>query len=271
MSLVEILTDYTEETLTKVIHDSWNSLIYQFFGNNPNTLYKETSELKTIDNDIKIPLFNRIYHTNLLPENTEQKISEIIKHFDSRKLPFNWQVDPGDKPDDLASRLEKAGLERSEGPGMAVILEDLVEPKMPENFRWEKVDTLEKIREWSYLMCRAYGFPEFGWDVFVGAVMNVGLADDFPCYTGYYKEDPVATSTILYSDGVAGLFNVANLPEVRGKGIGSMISYVPFIDAIERGYKIGILHSSKMGYNVYKRLGFEEICKHGTYQWNPTE
>ena len=268
---MEILTDYTEETLTKVIHDSWNSLVYRFNGNNPDTFYKKTPELIIIDNNIRIPMFNRIYHTNLSSENTEQKISEIIKHFDSRKLPFNWQVDPGDKPDDLASRLEKAGLERSEGPGMAVILDDLVEPKMPENFRWEKVDTLEKLREWSYLMCRAYGMPEFGWDVFVGALMNMGLADDLPCYTGYYKEDPVATSTILYSDGVAGLFNVANLPEVRGKGIGSMISYVPFIDAIERGYKIGILHSSKMGYNVYKRLGFEEICKHGTYQWNPTE
>ncbi len=75
----------------------------------------------------------------------------------------------------------------------------------------------------------------------------------------------------MYSDGVAGLFNVANLPEVRGKGIGTMISYVPFIDTIERGYKIGILHSSKMGYNVYKRLGFEEICKLVRYQWNPIE
>jgi len=50
-----------------------------------------------------------------------------------------------------------------------------------------------------------------------------------------------------------------------------MISYVPFIDAVERGYKIGILHSTQMGYNMYKRLGFEEICKLVSYQWNPTE
>ena len=73
---MEILTDYTEETLTKVIHDSWNSLIYKFMGNNPNTLYKETSELKTIDKNIKVPMFNRIYNTNLLPENTEQKLPQ---------------------------------------------------------------------------------------------------------------------------------------------------------------------------------------------------
>jgi len=68
---------------------------------------------------------------------------------------------------------------------------------------------------------------------------------------------------------VAGLYNVATLPESRGKGIGSSISYVPFIDAKERGYEISILHSTRMGYGVYKQLGFEEICKLIRYQWNP--
>ena len=53
---MEILTDYAEETLTKVIHDSWNSMMYRSFGNNPDTFYKKTPELKIIDNNIKIPM-----------------------------------------------------------------------------------------------------------------------------------------------------------------------------------------------------------------------
>lgn len=269
--MVEILSDYSTSTLTKAIHDSWNTIIHKYFSNYPSTYYKETPQLKILDNKINIPMFNRIYHTNLDPEDAEQKISEIIKHFDSRKLRFTWQVDPGDKPDDLASRLEKAGLERSEGPGMAAMLEKLVEPKTPEDFRYERVETTEKLKEYAYLLCRAYGIPEFGWDTFAGATIKYGMVDDLQHYIGYYDEEPVATSTILYSDGVAGLYNVANLPEVRRKGIGSMISYVPFIDAVDKGYKIGILHSSRIGYNVYKRLGFEEICKLVRYQWNPSE
>ena len=99
---------------------------------------------------------------------------------------------------------------------------------------------------------------------------RVGVDDEFSWYTGHYKGKPVATSAVLYSEGVAGLYNVACLPETRGKGIGAMISYVPFIDAKERGYKIGILHSSALGYNVYKRLGFEEICRLVRYQWTPS-
>ena len=145
-----ILTEYNEKTLTKVIHDSWNAIMYMFFGTNPLTQYKETTDFTILDSDIKIAMFNRIFYTNLQPETTEQKISEIINYFDSRKLPFNWQVDPEDKPDNLASKLEEAGLERSLTPGMAVMLEDLIEPKMPEDFTWNKVDSPEKLREWSY-------------------------------------------------------------------------------------------------------------------------
>jgi len=268
---VEILTDYTEETLTKVIHDSWNTSMYKSFGNNPRTQYKTTTDFTILDSDIKIGMFNRIMYSNLQPENTEQKINEIIKYFDSRKLPFNWQVDPDDKPDNLSSKLEEAGLKRSETPGMVVKLEDLVEPSMPDDFRWKKVESQDELSKWGYLMSKAYGMPEFGWDFLAGSIVDLGVVDDFPCYTGYYKDKPVATSAILYSEGVAGLYCVSTLPEMRGKRIGSIISYVPFLDAIERGYKIGILHSSPMGYNVYRRLGFEEICKLVRYQWNPTE
>ena len=269
---MEILTEYNEETLTKVIHDNWNSAMYKFFGNNnPRTSYKKTSELTILDSNIKISMFNRIFYSNLKPENIEQKISEIIQHFDTRKLPFTWQVDPDDKPDNLSSKLEEAGLQRSETPGMAVMLEDLIVPVTPDDFMWKKVETVEELSKWSYLGCKAYGMPEFGWEFMAGSIVDMGVIDDFLCYTGFYKDKPVATSAVFYSEGVAGLYNIANLPEMRGKRIGSMISYVPFIDAVERGYKIGILHSTQMGYNMYNRLGFEEICKLVSYQWNPTE
>jgi len=69
-------------------------------------------------------------------------------------------------------------------------------------------------------------------------------------------------------DGVAGIYNVATLPEARGKRIGSMITAAPLIDARERGYRISILHSTKMGYNVYRRLGYQEICRLIRYEWN---
>ncbi len=94
--MTEIILDYSKQSLVKAIHDNWNTCMTLFFKNNPNTTYKETHQHTLMDNNLKIPMLNRVYHTNLTPNNVEQKISEIIEYFDSRKLPFNWQVDPGD-------------------------------------------------------------------------------------------------------------------------------------------------------------------------------
>ena len=40
-------------------------------------------------------------------------------------------------------------------------------------------------------------------------------------------------------------------------------------EARDLGYTISVLGSSEMGYPVYRRLGFEEYCRIGLYEWRP--
>jgi hypothetical protein len=215
-------------------------------------------------------MFNRVIKTYLQPEETNEKINEIKEFFASKSLPFTWQVDPGNQPFDLAERLEKAGLIRQETPGMANQIENLVKPKSPEGFSYQKVTTPSLNEVYTRILPDAYGMPEIGWDWVSQFFKHLGIVDYFVHYLGYLDGKPVATSSVLYGDGVAALYNVSNLPETRRKGIGSIMSYVPFIDARKQNYQIGILHSTPMGYNMYKRLGFKEICKVIRYQWDPS-
>jgi len=90
----------------------------------------------------------------------------------------------------------------------------------------------------------------------------------FQTYMGLLDGKPVATSQLCISAGVAGIYNVTCLPEARKRGIGSALVMCPLFDARQVGMKIGVLQSSPMGYNAYKRLGFQDFGQLGVYLWD---
>lgn len=263
-----ILSEFSSEAYRKAIHDSWNSLVL-LFGKTPQYEFNETKHVTTLTSPMKISMFNRVLYTRLTTSNADETIQETIDYFSSKDLPFTWHVDPGDTPADLPERLEKNGLILSSGPGMALALSEFKAPEPPEGFSCERVRTQEMLKTFSKLLPEAYGFPEFAWEDFAQIIMSVGIRDDLCNYIGFLDERPVTTSSVFYADGVAGVYNVATLPEARGRRIGSMITATPLIDARKIGYKISILHSTAMGYNLYRRLGYEEICRMVRYVWNP--
>lgn len=87
-------------------------------------------------------------------------------------------------------------------------------------------------------------------------------------YVGLLKGAPVASSTLFLGAGVAGIYNVATVPEARRQGIGAAITMAALHEARARGYRIGILHSTTIAEGMYRRLGFKEYCKIGTYIWS---
>jgi hypothetical protein len=43
----------------------------------------------------------------------------------------------------------------------------------------------------------------------------------------------------------------------------------PLLDARARGYCVGVLQASEMGYPVYARMGFTEQFRYHAYLWRP--
>jgi len=89
----------------------------------------------------------------------------------------------------------------------------------------------------------------------------------FWCYLALLNGLPVSTSQLFLSAGVAGIYNVTSLPEVRGRGIGAAVTQTALLDARAMGYRVGILQASHLGYPVYRRLGFQDFGRLCVYLW----
>ena len=81
---------------------------------------------------------------------------------------------------------------------------------------------------------------------------------------------PVAAAAVSHDDGsigdgTAGLFEVATLPQYRGKGVGFAICRHCVVETRARGTKSVLLGSSVKGTPLYARLNFQKLQK--SFYW----
>jgi ribosomal protein S18 acetylase RimI-like enzyme len=86
---------------------------------------------------------------------------------------------------------------------------------------------------------------------------------EFTCWVGYNRDaKPVATAATVVSDGVIGLYNVATVPDERGRGFAEAITRHAIRSASrESGLGRVTLQSTAQGERLYKRLGFREVSR----------
>jgi GNAT superfamily N-acetyltransferase len=123
------------------------------------------------------------------------------------------------------------------------------------------------LKQWIHVASIGFrvdeSFEKVWFDFFADAIFD----RRFQTYLALLDGKPVATSQLFLSEGVAGIYNVSCIPDVRGQGIGSAVTLAPLLEARQMGYRIGILQASKGGYNVYRRLGFQEYGKLSVHLW----
>ncbi len=86
---------------------------------------------------------------------------------------------------------------------------------------------------------------------------------------GYVEERPAAAAVAILSDGIAGLYWVATLPEARGRGLGEACTRLAGNRAFELGARCVVLQASKMGEPIYRRMGYREVTRYRWYAKGP--
>jgi GNAT superfamily N-acetyltransferase len=124
------------------------------------------------------------------------------------------------------------------------------------------------LKTWCHITSVGFSIPEAAEPGLVDwFTTDIQLKQPLKFYLGLLQGKPIATSMYFLAEGVAGIYFVATVPEARNQGVGFAITQRPLQEARKMGYRVGILQASKMGEPVYRRMGFKEYCKTGSYSW----
>jgi GNAT superfamily N-acetyltransferase len=218
-----------------------------------------------------IDYHNAVVRADLAPEQADEAIAASIERLHAHGVPGTWHVGPSMRPADLGARLIAHGFTYAgDDIGMAADLGTLpAEVSTPRSFLIQRVRTQADLAAWTSTLAAGFGEGEREAAWVAEMYRRIGLGDEQPWrhYLGRLDGVAVATATLFLGAGVAGIYFVFTLPQARRQGIGGAITRAALLDALALGYQIGVLGASELGYPVYRRLGFEECCRIGIYEW----
>jgi GNAT superfamily N-acetyltransferase len=219
------------------------------------------------------PMFKGVWQTRLSEDEIESEIDDAINWFEGRNAPyFFWWTDSQTQPPDLVERLLRRGFDGNlEGdPVMTLDLYTMhKETNQLNGFTARQATEPKTLLDWRDVFVAVYEMPVSGGQAWVDATLAAG-GENAPwnIYIGYLDNKPVATSMLFNGAGVAGIYSIGTLPEMRHKGVGTAITRETLWEARRTGHRFAVLFSSRMGYSVYQRLGFREVpCKIGIYMF----
>lgn len=191
-------------------------------------------------------------------------IAEAAAFFDERKLPFIVRVREG--VDTAAERAcEAHGLPFSDiVPGL--VQAPIAEPPAPlARLEIRTAANDADMRDHRRVMSASFGFPIEITD----RLLRTQLIDvsGCECYVGYVDGRPVASSALMSSDGVAGVYNVGCVPDARKQGLGEAMTWHAIGRGRELGCDIASLQASEMGRPIYDRMGFRLVAPYRTFVW----
>ncbi|MDP6495716.1 MAG: GNAT family N-acetyltransferase [Dehalococcoidia bacterium] len=273
-----ILQDPTPSALVQAIEANTIES-FKTWGKWAKLELQQDPEISWTASDIPFFLFNVVLglvpQTDHSPAESLKTVAAATSRASSRGMPMGWWVGLTNPDPTLGQLLEDQGwLHAATLTGMAVELQTLAEPaSLPPGLTISQVKDGESLETWCQLMTSVSEFPDFAAEAWLDMYRAMEIVDDpqWSLYLGVFEGKPVSTSALFRGAGVAGIHGVATLPEYRGKGIATAMTYCPLLAAMDESFRVGVLFSSEMAVGIYRKMGFQEYGAGEIYMWQPED
>jgi len=243
--------------------------VFEFLAKHtPQAKFHRDEHMRRMHFGVPASFFNGVAMAHLTADNSDALIREAIQEMAQSGLPWSWQLAPSSTPDDLSHRLIDHGMKHAyDLPIMIADLSNWHPKPPPQGFESVFVDNPQTYKQFEIIAQQSFGLPDVVMNVFTSAQAKIGFGQDSPLrnFVGFANGEPVSTGTVFYGHGIAGIYTIGTPDAHRGHGYGTAITEACMADAIARGFDTAFLQASKMGYRVYEKIGFQEICKLNIY------
>ena len=120
------------------------------------------------------------------------------------------------------------------------------------------------LQDWARIKTVAFGHLEQSASANVPSVAYA-RDPDLGLLLGYEGGRAVAAARCFQVADLAGIGGVAVVPECRGRGLGTAITWAVVHEGARRGCRAAALRSGPLSFPLYRRMGFVHVCNHRTY------
>lgn len=221
----------------------------------------EDDGLLVADTGMPVSRLNIAFVTRPLTDPPEQ-IRRAMEFFAERGSPFVVRIREGLDPAAEAA-CEQLGMPYADTvPGMASIA--MTAPAGLAGLAIQRVTTPEALSAFCLVVAEGFELPG---DVAAGLLPQaILLHPEIELFLGYTEGRPMSTATLIRSEGVAGVYMVATLPEYRRRGFGEALTWHAVAAGACKGCDMAALQASEMGRPIYERMGFRLVSPYRTFR-----
>jgi len=208
--------------------------------------------------------FNGVSLSVLADDEADRVIDRTIEEYRRLRIKFRWSVPPGSKPDDLADRLARRGLERSSVRVMARTTAEL-SPCADPDIRVEQIGARD-IDAYTRVMAE-------GWSTDPGPLVEVHraiLSDPGRChhlFLALHRGQPAAVASMAEFPRSAYLIGAVVLPKHRGLGLYRALVTARLRAAASRGLSLATSQALETtSAPLLEHMGFVTLARFPVYR-----
>ena len=263
---MDIAFDLAHERTRAALDANYLAYSGAMMGSSKHGEYCERQDVALICCGAALAQFN-VAHLKPPFSNPGAALEYAEDFFGRKRFPFSVEMRHQESPEYFAARerLVSSGYDLVGVPVPGMALAPILESRpLPKGLTVERVGDADSLDRFARVASVGFGFPEeAGVQMLTPAFLN---RPEVQAFLGKLDGEVVATSQLLVSGAIAGIYWVSTLASARRRGFGEAITWAAVASGRRAGCTIASLQASAMGRPVYARMGFAHVIDYERYE-----